>query len=298
MRHGKHSRTAESAAAFRAAHFIYDKDHIFEDPFAIEMVGSTLRIILSNRVLFSVFFTKLLRSVYRPAQAQILSRCRYAEDCLEEAIKEGIDQYIIIGAGLDTFCLRRADLLDSLHVYEIDHPATQQYKRSKLKRMGENDVHNVRYVSVDHENEAFATALQRSGFDQHRPAFISWLGTTPYLTQSAIMQTLQAISSSCAPGSIIVFDYGVSSKLITPEDAQILKKVQRLTALMGEPLRFEIIPEDFINELRKLGFECLDDLAVGDYIQRYFAERNDDLKPIDGSRYCRLRIASPPDSSE
>ena len=290
MRKGKHSRTAESAAAFRAAHYLYDKTIIFNDPYADKMLGPALRIALSNKYFYKLFFQLLLRPIFRPSQAHIVGRCRYAEDCLENTLKEGVSQYLIIGAGLDTFSLRRPDLAKALTIYEVDHPDTQQFKINKINKFMGNTPQNVNYIPLDHETGSFSEALTQSSLDLTNPTFISWLGTTPYLSVDAIKRTLRDISSLFGAGTTIVFDYGIATKLMKQEDLTAVKKLQKITAAMGEPLTFEIEPATFFEEVKELGYQCLDDLNSDDYKSRYFEDRSDDLKPIGGSNFCRLGL--------
>ncbi len=124
MEKGKPSRTAEFVAAVRAAHLLYDRPLLFEDPFALQLTSVTWRAICENRLLHWLVMKKILGAL-RPLHGQILARSRYAEDQLDKAISAGVRQYVLIGAGLDSFALRRQDVISSLKVYELDHPATQ-----------------------------------------------------------------------------------------------------------------------------------------------------------------------------
>ena len=111
---------------------------------------------------------------------QVVGRSRYAEDALQQAIQHGIQQYVLVGAGLDSFILRQAQHYPDLKIFEVDHPDTQAAKQKKVKEFGEIPT-NVEFVPIDFEKESIANALARSGFQQNQPAFFSWLGTTHYL---------------------------------------------------------------------------------------------------------------------
>jgi len=148
MEKGQRSRTAEFAAAVRAAHLLYGRPLLFEDPFAIQLTSATWRAICGNRLLHWLVMKKILGAL-RPVHGQVLARSRYAEEQLEKSISAGIRQYVLIGAGLDSFALRRQDVLSSLKVYELDHPATQTAKRERLSRLRIPLPTNLEFVPVD-----------------------------------------------------------------------------------------------------------------------------------------------------
>jgi methyltransferase (TIGR00027 family) len=172
----------------------------------------------------------------RPVVGQILSRARYAEDCLEECVTAGIEQYVIVGAGLDSFALRRPDLLDRLVVFELDHPNTQRAKRDRLGVLGRAIPDQLNFVPIDFEVEAIDAVLSRSSFSREKHAFFSWLGTVPYLSDNAVFSTLAAISSLAHPGSQVVFDYAVPDSLVDEGDRRAVSSLRRFTARRGEPL--------------------------------------------------------------
>lgn len=289
MRKGKASRTAEVAAAARARHCLYESPVIFQDPFALELTSPTWRRIVVTRPLRWLVFEQLLRAL-RPVGAQIVARSRYAEDVLEQAIAAGVRQYVIVGAGFDSFALRRRDAESKLRVFELDHPDTQQAKRERLLRIGLPG--NLEFVAADFERETVADVLVRSGFERERPAFFSWLGTTPYLSNSATRQTLASIAHFAATGSGVVFDYLVPDELLLAPDKLTVEKLRRFTARHGEPLVGAFHPEELAPMLASVGLELVENLTAAQQEQRYFANRRDGLRPMPASCFAHARVSN------
>jgi len=308
MEKGQRSRTAEFVAALRAAHLLYDRPLLFEDPFAIHLTSPAWRMICRHRFPHWLVMKKILGAL-RPLHGQVLARSRFAEDQLETAVSRGVRQYVLLGAGLDSFALRRADLLSSLKVYELDHPATQRMKQERLARLrpplapspsaslGINSVEgwrtlpaNLEFVPVDLEKEPVAQALARSGYVRASPAFFSWLGTTAYLTREAVLGTLRSIASYAAPGSEVVFDYRLSEELLSASARKTRQRIGKFTARRGEPLQSTFDPRGLEEEVSKLGFAVVGHLSPQDQQARYFAQRNDGLRTVESSALLHLRL--------
>jgi methyltransferase (TIGR00027 family) len=236
----------------------------------------------------------LLRD-FRPIIGQIISRARYAEDRLEEAIASGIDQYVIIGAGFDSFALRRSELSETLRVFELDHPATQHAKRKRLGEIAGSPPKHVEFVPVDFEKQAVADALSASSFAKERRAFFSWMGTVSYLTREAIFETLRSVASLAAPGSELVFDFVILPDLLRAEELRVAAKLKRFTRRRGEPLVSFFDPETFPGEVARLGYRVLEVLSPPEQDARYFANRSDDLRSSPGSYFLHLAIGTPGD---
>ncbi len=288
MKKGRPSRTAEAAAAIRARHCMFESPVIFQDPFALDFTSPAWRRIVVTKPLRWLVFERLLR-ILRPVEAQIVVRSRYAEDVLEQAIAGGIQQYVIVGAGFDSFALRRRDLESKIRIYELDHPDTQQIKRSRIGRVGLPS--NLEFVSVDFERETVADALARSTFKRECPAFFSWLGTTMYLSNSATYETIAAIARFAAPGSGLVFDYLIPDALLSEPEKLRVEKLRRLTQRQGEPLIGAIDPEDLSAMLASVGLEFVENLTAAQQEQRYFADRHDGLRPGPASCFANARIS-------
>jgi methyltransferase (TIGR00027 family) len=283
------SRTAEVAAAVRARHHLYESPVIFADPFALELTSPVWRRIVVTKPLCWLVFDNLL-SALRPVAGEVVARSRYAEDVLEQAIATGVHQYVIVGAGFDSFVLRRRDLGSRLRVFELDHPDTQQAKRERLGRLG-RAPDNLEFVAIDFERDSVADALTRSSFERERPAFFSWLGTTPYLSNSATRQTLASIGRFAAAGSGVVFDYLVPDELLLEPDKLTVKKLKRFTARRGEPIVGAFRPEELESMLASIGLELVENLAAAEQEQRYFASRRDGLRPMPASFFAHARVS-------
>ena len=224
----------------------------------------------------------------RPAGI-VLGRARYTDDLLDEAVRSGVDQYVLLGAGLDTFALRRPDLLATIRVYEVDLPATQAWKRERLAELGRELPAALEFIPVDFEYETAAEALGRSSYRSDRRAFFSWLGTLPYLTREAIFCTLESLAVVSAPGSEIVFDYRVTKEFLDPQDVPAVEAGDRGTAQWGEPKRSWLNPLTFPNEVEAVGFNLIENLSAKQLEERYFAGRTDGLQVSSHHWYAHFR---------
>jgi methyltransferase (TIGR00027 family) len=290
MKKGTASRTAETAAAARALHYLYASPTIFADPFALEFTSQAWRRVVVARPLRWLVIDVLLRSL-RPVGAQVIARSRYAEDLLDQAIAAGICQYVIVGAGFDSFVLRRRDLESRIRVFELDHPDTQQAKRSRLLTLSVDLPRNVELVGVDFERDTLADALARSSYESERPAFFSWLGTVPYLSNSATCDTLASIARLAATGSEVVFDYMVPEELLSGPDKQVVNTLKRFTARRGEPLLGVFDPDQLELVLRSVGLRLVENLSATQQEKRYFANRQDGLRPMQASYFAHARVS-------
>jgi methyltransferase (TIGR00027 family) len=289
MEKGRASRTAAAAAATRAEHHLYAASPIFEDTFAIEFADPLWRSIVEAKPLKWFVFDVLMR-LMSPVGGQIVARSRYAEDQLAQAIAAGTRQYVIVGAGFDSFALRRRDLQSILRVYELDHPDTQAAKVERVQALDADLPDNLEFVAIDFEREGVAEALKRSRFEQDSPAFFSWLGTTPYLTNSATLDTLASIVRIGAPGSEVVFDYLVPDEVLSSSDRRVVAKLKRFTARRGEPLVGELHPAELEKVLASIGLELVENLSGPEQEKRYFANRDDGLRPWAASWFAHARV--------
>jgi methyltransferase (TIGR00027 family) len=289
VRPHKRSKTADAAAATRASHRLYDSPIIFDDPFALDLTSAGWRRICENRFLHWLVFEKALGTL-RPVAGQVLSRARYAEDCLEEAVAEGIEQYVIIGAGLDSFALRRRDLCSRLAVFELDHPDSQRAKRDRLASLGRELPDQLEFVPINFEAEAVDHALARSSFCGEKRAFFSWLGTVPYLSDEAVFSVLAALSSLAPAGSQLVFDYVVPDELLDDADRRRVAQLRRFTARRGEPIVTFFEPAALCERVRNLKYRVLENLAPTEQNRRYFSDRSDGFSTSSGSYYMRLSV--------
>ena len=253
------SRTAEAAAALRAWGAMTPQGRaVFHDPHALRLTSRVWRARLKNPAQRKLLMDGLLRWM-QPIAHQVLARSHHAELRLQAAGSAGVGQYVIVGAGLDSFHWRRPAWARKLAVFEIDHPATQVMKRARCAAsalLGE-----PQWVACDFERESAADALRRSAFDANKPAFFAWLGVTHYLKPAATRATLAALAEIAVPGSELVFDYSVPPSQITLSDWPLAAGLGVLTAALGEPLVGGLKPETLAVWARETGWIVVDDLA-------------------------------------
>jgi methyltransferase (TIGR00027 family) len=265
MKAGVASRTALGVARRRAAHQVLDIPVIFEDPLA-ETIISGMENVPSRESRGS----RLLR-------AFVAARSRYAEDELALFFKRGIRQYVVLGAGLDTFAYRNP-YAPALNVFEVDYPDTQFWKRERLEAAGIAIPDSLRFVSVNFEKQDLAEELKNApGFNPALPAFFSLLGVTPYLTREALLATLQVIAAM-PPGSGVVFDYAVPAVCLNPLERLALSILSAKVAQIGEAFRLFLEPHELSAIMRQLGFTSIEDLGQHEINARYFHNRRDGLR--------------------
>ncbi|MEA1674128.1 SAM-dependent methyltransferase [Nitrospirillum sp. BR 11163] len=268
MQQGRPSRTALAVAALRAAHQLMDVPVIFADPVALPILGpeAEARIRADE--------ARLHAPPARFLRAALVARSRFAEDALAAAVARGVDQYVVLGAGLDTFAYRNPH--SGLRVIEVDHPATQTWKRGMLAAAGIAPPASVTFAPVDFERDTLADGLARAGFDGNRPAFVAWLGVTVYLTRDAILDTLRRVAA-LAPGSGIVFDYGLPPDRLTESQRVAFQAMADRAAAEGEPWRSFFTPDALLADLRGLGFCAVEDVGSAELNPCYFSGRADGL---------------------
>jgi methyltransferase (TIGR00027 family) len=267
MQEGKFSRTAQRVAIRRAAHQLLDDPKVLDDPLALRIIGAEAAAALRTDPKEDHAFARAFR-------AFMAARSRFAEDELARAVADGVIQYAILGAGLDTFAYRNPH--PALRVFEIDHPATQAWKREQLDAAGIPIPPSVTFVPVDFEHQTLANALAHSGLNTSAPAFFSWLGVTPYLTREACMTTLSLIAKMPA-GSGVVFDFAIDPALLNAGQRQALDALSKRVAAAGEPFQLFFDPTKLQHELKTLGFHRTEFLQGAQINDRYFQNRADGL---------------------
>jgi methyltransferase, putative, TIGR00027 family len=219
-----------------------------------------------------------------------LARSRYTEDSLEEAIRDGIHQYIILGAGFDTFAYRRPDLSDRLQVLELDHPATQAIKRDRVAAAGWNHPPNLHFVPVDFTKESLSDALERSPYDPTQLSFFSWLGVSFYLTHAVVFDTLQSVASNAARGSMIVFDYLDTEAFIPAKASKRVQQMQWMAAQLGEPMRAGFDPLTLSADLARIGLRLEENFDPATIEACYFQGRSDRYHAVEHFHYARATV--------
>lgn len=267
------SRTAMRVAMRRAAHQLFDRPPVLDDPLAVRIIGEeALRRVEAS--------ASTARSRYaRLARAFMAVRSRFAEDALAHAVGRGVSQYILLGAGLDTFAYRSP--FPTLRVFEVDHPATQRWKRRKLAAARIDPPATLTFVPVDFERETLAGRLDAAGFRPDAPAFFGWLGVTMYLTDAAIESTLKVIASTPARGGLAL-DYLAPVPWHHVRTRLGMWRLKRRVAAAGEPFTRPLEPRRFHQRLSTLGFRSIVDLGSGEINAAYFAGRPDGLR-VSGS---------------
>jgi methyltransferase (TIGR00027 family) len=277
MKYKQRNSTAAATAAMRAAHLLYHQPVVFNDPYALQLTSPALRRVCQNRFFRWLLRRKFISESLRPITAQVVSRAKYAEEKLEQAVSKGISQYVIVSAGFDSFCLRRPDFSTGLQIYEIDHPATQQIKQKRLLEILDSFPEGVEFLAVDLEKRTIADALSDSSFSKGERAFFSWLGTVPYISEDAVFNVLRELASFAVEGSEIVFDYLIPISMWALEERQALLRILRLIGRRGEPVKSFFEPNAFPDEISRLGYHIFENISPDELNNKYFSDRSDGL---------------------
>ena len=264
---GQASRTALGVALRRAAHQMYDaKPLVLDDPIAVPLLGDTYANTLAEaREDLHEKPSLLMRS-------WLIARSRFTEDQLAMATKAGVRQYVVLGAGLDTFGLRNPH--PSLEVYEVDHPATQALKRKLVESSGLHVPESLHFVAVDFETQSLQEQLKNAGLEIYLPTLFAMLGVVVYLTADAFGETLKYIAGF-PEGSGVIFDYAVPRHMLPEEEVDARDELASRVESAGEPFRLFFAPEAIRKALD--AFESIEDLDDKELNRRYFGERTDQL---------------------
>lgn len=285
--------TAVAMAMLRAHHARYDTPAIFADnlverlitqeekEFFVRLRREALRKLRPGidptRLDVAAQLRLLPRS--RGALAVTVARARFAEDRLAAALEGGCAQYVILGAGLDTFALRRTDLSERLRVFEIDRAAEQASKRARLAAARIAEPANLHFLIADFERGTASEVLARSaGWRRDRRAFFSWLGVSYYLMREAFFATLRSIRDVAAPGSLIAFDYLALDAFDPAKSSARVREMLVAVKALGEPMVTAFDPRALPEQLGNSGWRVVDALAPEKVQARYFAGRDDDLR--------------------
>ncbi len=274
---GQPSRTALGAAAHRAAHQLLDHSRVFHDPLALKILGQGAQTVAAQA----------LADPDRGAlRLFIAARSRFAEDALGLAAKRGVRQLVVLGAGLDTFAYRNPHA--SLRVFEVDHPATQAWKRQRLDAAGIEVPSSLRFAAVDFETIGLAEGLARAGFDASAFAFFSWLGVVVYLSEPAIFETLGFIAG-LPPDSEVVFSYSDPPGSMPAAQAAAYRRRAARVEAFGEPWRTQFEPAVLHARLAALGFGEIEDLDPTEVGILYFGAPAD-TPARKGGHLIRARV--------
>ncbi|MCA0241107.1 MAG: SAM-dependent methyltransferase [Proteobacteria bacterium] len=282
VRHGAASRTAQAVAALRAVHQLLDEPLVLPDPVALPMLG-----LAAEAALRADPFV-LNDPLSRALRAALVARGRVAEDELAQAVADGVRQYVVLGAGLDTFAYRNPYRDAGLRVFEVDHPGTQADKRQRLAEAGIELPPSLSFAALDFERDDLRAALQRAGFRAEQPACIAWLGVTMYLTADAVLATLRALAGLAA-GSRLCFDHVVPAAMLNPIERVVTEVLAHKAAEQGEPWLSSFDPPALRERLLEMGFAAAESVTPDELNRRYFARRRDGLRAGEGARIVCAR---------
>jgi len=273
--------TAVRTALWRALHLEVDaKPHIIKDEIGLRLIapGAGWR----QRPDMDPDFTKRLR-------ASVVARARFIEDLLLDQHKQGISQYVILGAGLDTFAQRRPDIASTMQVYEIDQPAIQAWKRSRLNEAGLGIQKSLHFVSVDFETSSWWSELLNAGFDSAKPAFVACTGVSLYLSKDAIISMLEQIAM-LARGSTLAMTFYLPMDLLDEEDKFLQQIANKGAQEAGTPFISFFSPAQISGMATQAGLKQARTISTKQMIPLYFANRIDQLVPASGEVFLVASI--------
>ncbi|OQS16437.1 SAM-dependent methyltransferase [Nocardia donostiensis] len=218
-----------------------------------------------------------------PMRAGIVSRARFIEDLVAEQTARGVDQYVLLGAGLDTFVQRHPESAAQLTVFEVDQPGPQAWKRQRLNELGFGVPDHLRLIPVDFEVDSWWQRLTAAGFDPHRPALVASTGVSMYLSREANIATLRQISQ-LAPGSTLATTFMLPIDLVGGMEQQLRRYVEQGARASGTPFISFFRPEEIVALAEEAGFAAAHHISSDDLTARYFADRTDGLRPAESEQ--------------
>lgn len=292
----KSSITALMSAFGRAFHTENEKDPVFADTKAKELMTEEEYDSIGKYILSGIdFFAPDKKGTFEKEEDALrylvhtqiaptpIARARFCEESLKTAVRTGTTQYVILGAGMDTFAFRENDFMKKYKVFEVDHPRTQSDKIERVKRAGLEIPDNLFYVPVDFSKDDLKAALLKAGFDPAQKTFFSWLGVSYYLSQEEIETMLDNIASFSAEGNSLVFDYA-DENLFTSE----VKRVQNMIAMAGaggEPMKSCFDYRNLEKVLEKHSFYIYEWMTAENIQEKYFAGRREELTAFEHINY-------------
>lgn len=268
--------TAVRTALWRALHVQVDPPpHIIKDEIGLKLVAPADG--WQERPDMSPDFTRRLR-------ASMVARARFIEDLVTEQCQRGITQYVILGAGLDTFAQRRPDIASALQVFEIDQPDTQTWKQQRLIDLGFGVPGWLHFVSVDFEISSWWEQLINAGFDVSKPAIVACTGVSLYLTKDAIMDTLHRVAKF-AQGSKLAMTFYLPLHLLDEEDKPLQLIAEKGAAAAGTPFVSFFTSAETLALADEAGFKSAEIVSSHDLAKRYFGGRTDQFSPASGEYF-------------
>lgn len=284
MKKDKGSFSALLTAYMRAYHAKHDNPKIFDDFLAYSLIPDDIRAQIEENLdkpLISTF-SKSSDSDQPITMASLMqttnpiSRARYVEDTIEKALRQGIKQYVILGAGMDTYAFRRPEMIEKLEVFEVDHPATQEFKLHRLAELGWKLPGKLHFIPIDFTQESVASALTHSSsYDLKVKSLFSWLGVVIYLTREEVFATLRSIIDIAPAGSMVIFDYTNTDAFNPEKSSPQMQKFMEFGQKIGEPMITGFNPSALAEDLEGLGFHLYENLSPADIEILYFQGRKD-----------------------
>jgi methyltransferase (TIGR00027 family) len=296
MKENQASFTALSVAYMRAYHTMHEIPKIFDDFLAYDLIPEEKRALIEQHLIEQNVTCVRQFNYYKYATSQsnrtinsellmqethlyagiFSSRARYAEDALEKAVKQGVKQYVILGAGMDTFAFREPEMMEKLEVFEVDHPATQEFKLHRLAELEWEHPAKLHFISIDFTKESLVTALtSSSSYDPKVKTFFNWLGVTYFLTRDEVFTTLRSITEIAPAGSIVVLDYLDIDAFIPEKSSPQIQKSLEYLRKIGEPMITGFNPSTLGEELTSLGFSLQENLSPAEIEELSFQGRTD-----------------------
>ncbi|WP_148335287.1 MULTISPECIES: class I SAM-dependent methyltransferase [Bacillus] len=299
----KNSLTALISCYARGFHTTYSKNPIFYDKMAFSFISEDeKRMIEENWTNAIQFFnshkeTELYTSndklewvMNTQCVPQVVSRARYEEEALEAAIERGLKQYILLGAGFDTFSYRQKNIPKDFMIYEVDHPSTQAAKINRLNYARLTIPSNVKYISVDFNKDDLYVELQKNGYDKHKYSFFSCLGVSMYLNKQKLLTLLKHISEITPNGSSFILDYLDNTALDDNLASEKLVKMKHLATQTGEPIITSFDPLLLDLELQNTEMLVYENLSPDQIEERYFQNRQDELHAYSHFHFAHLAV--------
>lgn len=274
MKSGKASWTAEITAVFRATESIRpSQKRLLNDIYAAKFLRPSLRLILKNRLLTKFVLWLAIERQFPGATDTIVSRIRFVDDCLKNCINNGIEQLVILGAGYDSRAYRFTELKDK-HVFEVDHPNTQNLKKRKVTTIFGHLPSHVVFVPVDFEREKLIPKLSEAGYNRNLKTLFIWEGVCKYLTNNAVNELLSTVSGNSCKGSSIVFDYLFQSMIDRSSGSKFAAKILDFQARKGEPYIFGLPEKNPEHQIMSKGFSLVKNINAAKLKSMYFKGRS------------------------
>lgn len=295
MIEGKPSETALLVAACRAHHYLTAREpKILCDKLAMRLAGfgSPAEVDAYVKAITDRFAglgdRDAAEAIIHEIVLAVCIRSRIVEDLLEASLTRGTKQLVLLGAGLDSTAYRRPDLTKTLRVFEVDHPASQAWKRERLKALDIAVPQNLSYVSFDFERQTLAEALDAGGVRRDEMTFFPWLGVVPYLTDDTVLGTLGVIADFPTGSEFVADIVGPTDHTNSAQTSEGMRQLLAVVAKMGEPFKSLYREEEFAKRLIGLGFDTIIGRGPADWNKTYLAGRAEDLGHVPEDRNNRI----------